>query len=59
MAPLVFGHWHLQIYDKWQAHTGTLNSFELMIETPKPATAILMLLGTSLVTLFSHHPEDF
>lgn len=47
-----FGLWHLQIYDMWDTDTGTLNRFELMIETPEPATAILLLLGTGLITLF-------
>ena len=47
-----FGPWRLQIYDAFYADTGTLNSFELMITTPEPATAILLTLGTGLMTLF-------
>ena len=47
-----FGLWRLQIYDAFYADTGTLNSFELMITTPEPATAILLILGTGLMTLF-------
>jgi len=46
------GTWCLQIHDRYYAHTGTLNSFELVITTPEPATAILLLLGTGLITLF-------
>ena len=47
-----YGLWRLQIYDAFYADTGTLNSFELMITTPEPATAILLLLGTGLMTVF-------
>lgn len=47
-----FGSWRLQIYDYWYADTGKLDSFELIIETPEPATAILLLLGTGIITLF-------
>jgi len=45
------GLWRLRIEDRWQAHTGNLDSFELIITTPEPATAILLLLGTALITL--------
>ena len=47
-----YGIWRLQIYDMWPADTGTLDSFELIITIPEPATAILLLLGTGLITLF-------
>ena len=47
-----FGLWRLQIYDAFYADTGTLNSFELMITTPEPATAILLILGAGLMTVF-------
>jgi hypothetical protein len=47
-----FGLWRLQIYDAWEWDTGTLNSFELTIAAPEPATAILLTLGTGLMTLF-------
>jgi subtilisin-like proprotein convertase family protein len=47
-----FGLWHLQIYDAFYADIGTLDSFELMITTPEPATAILLTLGSALMTLF-------
>jgi len=48
-----FGTWRLQIYDAFYFNTGTLDSFELIIttHTPEPATAILLLLGTSLFRL--------
>ena len=48
-----YGIWRLQIYDMWPADTGTLDSFELTITTtPEPATAIFLILGVGLVTLF-------
>ena len=50
-----YGTWRLQIYDMWPVDTGTLDSFELMIETPEPATAVLLALGAGLVTLFKPH----
>jgi len=40
-----YGTWRLQIYDMWQADTGTLDSFELMITIPEPATFLLLGLG--------------
>jgi len=46
------GFWHLQIYDMFDWDTGTLDSFELIITTPEPATAMLLILGASLVSLF-------
>ncbi|MBA7691263.1 hypothetical protein ES703_99806 [subsurface metagenome] len=48
----VNGLWRLQIYDAFYWDTGTLDSFDLIITTPEPATAILLLLGTGLITLF-------
>ena len=48
----VFGKWRLKIQDWWAPDTGTLNSFELMITTPEPATAILLILGSGLLGLF-------
>lgn len=47
-----FGTWHLRIYDAFYDDTGTLESFELVITTPEPATAILLIFGTGLATLF-------
>jgi subtilisin-like proprotein convertase family protein len=47
-----YGSWELQIYDMWPINTGTLDSFELVITTPEPATAILLMLGASLIPIF-------
>lgn len=47
-----FGSWRLQIYDMWDWHYGTLDSFELIVTVPEPATAILLTLGTGLIGLF-------
>jgi subtilisin-like proprotein convertase family protein len=47
-----FGPWRLQIYDAYYADSGHLNSFELMITVPEPATAILLILGASLARIF-------
>lgn len=46
-----YGIWRLQIYDAWDWDTGTLDSFELVIATPEPATAMFLILGAGLVTL--------
>jgi len=43
-----YGPWRLQIYDAFYADTGSLDSFELMITTPEPTTAILLVLGAGL-----------
>jgi len=48
----LYGPWRLQIYDAWDWDTGTLDSFELVIITPEPATAMFLILGAGLVTLF-------
>ena len=48
-----FGPWRLRIYDAFYWDTGNLDSFELMITVPEPATAILLLLGTGLITLLN------
>lgn len=48
-----YGPWRLQVYDMWPVDTGNLDSFELIITTPEPATAILLLLGTALITLLN------
>ncbi len=50
-----YGTWRLQIYDRLEADTGTLNSFELIITTPEPATAILLILGIALLRLQNPH----
>ncbi|MBA7661705.1 hypothetical protein ES703_69725 [subsurface metagenome] len=49
-----FGPWKLQICDMWDWDTGTLDSFELIITTPEPATAVLLTLGFGLMTLLNH-----
>jgi subtilisin-like proprotein convertase family protein len=49
-----FGPWRLRIYDFWTGNTGTLNSVELMITAPEPATAILLTIGVGLTHLFKH-----
>ena len=46
------GPWRLRIYDRWQAHTGTLESFAIIITVPEPTTVVLLTLGTGLMTLF-------
>jgi subtilisin-like proprotein convertase family protein len=48
----VYGIWRLQIYDAWDWDTGTLDSFELFITTPEPATVIFLVIGAGLVNRF-------
>jgi hypothetical protein len=48
----VYGTWRLQIYDMWPVDTGTLDSLKLVITTPEPATAMLLIVGAGLITLF-------
>jgi len=47
-----YGLWQLQIYDAYYHDTGTLESFELTIAAPEPATVVLLVLGTGLAALF-------
>ncbi len=47
-----YGPWRLQIYDAYYADTGTLDRFELIITIPEPATIVLVILATRLVSLF-------
>lgn len=48
----VYGLWQLQIYDAFDADTGTFDSFELMINNPEPATAMLLALGAGILVFF-------
>jgi hypothetical protein len=47
-----YGLWRLQIYDAFYADTGRLDSYQLMITVPEPATAVLFLVGTGWMTAF-------
>ncbi|UCG60278.1 MAG: proprotein convertase P-domain-containing protein [Phycisphaerales bacterium] len=47
-----FGLWRLQIYDAFYADVGQLDSFQLLITVPEPATVVLFLVGTVWVTAF-------
>ena len=46
-----YGSWSLQIYDAYHYDTGTLESFELTLTVPEPATVALLTLGTGLAAL--------
>ena len=46
-----YGFWCLRIYDAFYYDTGTLDSFELIITIPEPATAIILTLGVGLMRL--------
>jgi hypothetical protein len=46
-----FGIWRLRIYDFWADDTGSLDSFEIIITTPEPTTATLLILGVGLLRL--------
>ena len=46
------GLWQLQINDMWPSDTGTLDSAELIITTPEPATAMFLIFGAGFVILF-------
>jgi len=46
-----YGSWRLQINDARYADTGFLDHFELIIEIPEPATALLLALGVVLMRL--------
>ena len=49
----LFGTWRLRIYDWYYNDTGTLDSFEITIETstPEPATIIMLIAGITLTNL--------
>ena len=46
-----FGTWHVRIYDAHYADTGSLDSVEIMITIPEPATAIIFIFGIAFTTL--------
>lgn len=46
-----YGPWQLRIYDAYYHDTGTLDSFELAITIPEPATVVLLVLGTGCAAL--------
>jgi hypothetical protein len=48
----IFGPWRLRVYDFWHNDTGTLNSFELIVSTPEPATVLFLTLGIVLTYRF-------
>jgi subtilisin-like proprotein convertase family protein len=48
-----YGTWRLRIYDAYYHDIGTLDSFEIMVTVPEPATAILLALGTAIVRLLA------
>ncbi len=47
-----YGAWRLQINDAHFAHTGNLSSFELIVTTPEPASAIFLAFGAILAGRF-------
>ena len=49
------GTWRLRIYDAYYADTGILESVELVITIPEPATAIILIFGVGLMTLLKPH----
>ncbi len=50
-----YGPWRLQLYDAYHHDTGTLESFELTVTTPEPATVVLLVLGTGCAALLRPH----
>ena len=46
-----FGSWRLQIHDRFYDDIGKLDSFELIITVPEPATAILFIFSGGLAIL--------
>jgi len=52
-----YGSWRLRICDMWPTDTGSLNSFELTVTTPEPATAILLIFGAGLISLCKRRPS--
>ena len=52
-----YGSWRLKIYDAFYHDTGTLDSFEIRITVPEPATAVLLTLGTALLSLLKRRQQ--
>ena len=46
-----YGTWRLRIYDAYYHDIGTLDSFELMITVPEPATIIFLTFGIGFTKL--------
>jgi subtilisin-like proprotein convertase family protein len=42
------GAWRLRIYDAYYVDTGALEAFGLVITTPEPATALILIVGLGL-----------
>jgi subtilisin-like proprotein convertase family protein len=47
-----YGLWRLQIYDAYYADTGSLDNFNIIVTILEPATAVLLIVGLGLATLF-------
>ena len=47
------GTWRLQIYDAYALDAGALRAFGLVITTPEPATAVILLVGLGIAGLAS------
>jgi len=46
-----FGDWRLQIYDIWPYYAGRLDSFELVITVPEPATILILISAAAFIPL--------
>jgi len=55
-----FGTWRLRIYDWYYSDSGTLDSFEITIETstPEPATIIMLIAGITLTNLLKPRRQN-
>lgn len=53
-----YGSWQLQIYDAYHHNTGILDSFELTITVPEPATVVLLTLGAGLAALLRPRQQN-
>ncbi|MBA7673067.1 hypothetical protein ES703_81255 [subsurface metagenome] len=50
-----FGPWQLHICDAFDYDTGTLDSFELIISVPEPATILFLALGAVFIKRLRFH----